>query len=331
MSQAVDNAAAELPDAESAFEMNDLEAIRAEVVRICKGEGKTYAKVGLEAGLGESTVSEFLARRYRGRNDNVAGKLTVWLESRQAAKAARSVVPRSPAWVETPTAKRIWQALTYAQTMPEIAIAATPPGFGKTATAKHYQRTRSNVWLVTMQPITGGVSNMLGAICQTMGIEERSATRFAQAIHARVAGTDGLLIVDEAQHLKAEAIDQLRSFHDISGIGLALLGNPNVYGRFEGASAREQMAQISSRLGKRVTVTRVAPRDVCMLLDAWNLESEQERRFLKAIATKPGALRSVDKVLRLASLLADGDEEPRGIKHIKAAWEDYTAQPQSAE
>lgn len=43
-----------------------------------------------------------------------------------------------------------------------------------------------------------------------------------------------------------------------------------------------------------------------MILDAWEIEGEAERKLLAGIAAKPGALRVMSKVIRLAGMLVPG-------------------------
>ena len=57
-------------------------------------------------------------------------------------------------------------------------------------------------------------------------------SEMAKAIHARLEGTKGLLIIDEAQNLFPKAMDQIRSFHDQAEIGIALVGNQTVAARY---------------------------------------------------------------------------------------------------
>ena len=58
-----------------------------------------------------------------------------------------------------------------------------------------------------------------------------------------------------------------------------------------------------------------------MLVNAWGVVEKAEIDFLKIIGRKPGALRNLDKVMKLASMLAAGAGDARSLKHIRAAWE----------
>lgn len=57
-----------------------------------------------------------------------------------------------------------------------------------------------------------------------------------------------------------------------------------------------------------------------MLVSAWQIEGAAESRLLRSIAAKPGALRGMTKALRLGHVVAAGEGQPLGERHIRAAW-----------
>lgn len=80
----------------------------------------------------------------------------------------------------------------------------------------------------------------------------------SRATSSRLKGTQGLLIVDEAQHLSAGAIDQLRAVHDRAEVGLALLGNEEVWSRIDGGGrkAQAQLNDTQSERSQQVELTK---------------------------------------------------------------------------
>jgi len=306
------------------FSPEELADIRTEARAVLDAEGLTQAEGAREAGIAYSTFSAFLNGTYSGNNDKPAGDVQIWLSSRKEKQRTARAVPKSPEFLMTPTAASIITSLRFAQTMPDITVVAGGAGIGKTSCAEHYTATNPNVWKVTMEPNTSSVNTMLSEICETLGILERSPAKLSAAIRRKVQNTGGLLIIDEAQHLSSQALDQLRSIYDRAGVGIALLGNETVYSRLEGEGRKSSFAQLFSRIGMRLTQSKSRTGDACALLKAWGVENKDELRYLKAIAQKPGALRVLTKCLQLASMLAAGADEPRALKHYKAAWERLT-------
>lgn len=309
------------------FTAEEQAAIRGAVRAIMEAENLSQADVARQAGIAYGTFTGWLGGTYQGNNDRVAGEVQIWLSSRTEQKRAASVVPRMPGFQPTPSAQEFLDALLYAQTMPEIAVIAGGAGIGKTTAVEHYRANNPNVWVATMDPSTSSVHAMMGELCEVIGVTERATTKYARAIGRRVKDTGGLIVIDEAQHLSATALDQLRSLYDRYGIGLALVGNETVYARLEGEGRKAQFAQLFSRLGMRVTQSRPQANDMCVLLAAWNVKDGEELRMLKAIARKPGALRTMSKCLQLATMLAAGAGEARTIQHIKRAYQRLSASP----
>lgn len=310
------------------FSPRDLDEIRSNVRAVIENERMTQADAARESGVAYSTFSAFLNGTYTGNNDKPAGDIQIWLSSRQEKKRTARSMPKAPDFQVTPSAENFINAMRFAQAMPDIAVIAGGAGIGKTSCAEYYAATNSNVWLVTMEPNTSTVNTMLAEICETMGVIEKSPTKLSGAIRRKVQGTSGLIIIDEAQHLSPQALDQLRSIYDRAGIGIALLGNETVYSRLEGEGRRSTFAQLFSRIGMRVTQPRARAADVCALLKAWGITEREDLKYLKAIAQKPGALRVLTKVLQLSSMLAAGANEDRTIKHYRAAWERLSTSPQ---
>lgn len=305
-----------------AFTDAEIEETRASVRAIMAAENQSQADIAKATGIPYGTFTGWLGGTYKGRNDKVAAEVHIWLTSREENRRNLSIVPRVPEFQMTPSARRFLDTLNFAQILPEISVIAGGAGIGKTTAAHYYDATHPNVWLCTMDPSTSSVNAMMQEICQVLGVTEKSATKLARAIGAKVQGTDGLIIIDEAQHLSSAALDQLRSLFDRYGVGIALLGNESVYARLEGSTgARANFAQLFSRIGVRVTQLKPKHQDMCTLIAAWGVTDKEEIKFLKAIGSKPGALRGMTKCLQLASMIAAGAQEPRALRHIRAAWE----------
>lgn len=276
--------------------------------------------IGREAGISSGAVSAFLSGTYKADMLPLAQKLDAWLTASLAREQAK--LPAAPAWIETPTAQRIMTALSYAQMASDLACIYGAAGVGKTATLHHYAQATPNVWIATMTPATASAATCLEEVCEAVGLRDASggAARMQRALINRLRDTRGLLAIDEAQHLSVSALETIRSLHDATGIGLAILGNETVYARITGGTRAANFAQLFSRIGKRLRVQRPTDKDVRELLDAWKIDGREEREISERIALAPGGLRGLTKTLRLASMLAQG--KTPGAQEIRAAWRD---------
>ncbi|PIW30385.1 MAG: hypothetical protein COW30_02435, partial [Rhodospirillales bacterium CG15_BIG_FIL_POST_REV_8_21_14_020_66_15] len=307
----------------------EIDGIRAEIAEIKEQSGLSWADLARESGMPAGTIQPFTKSNYTGDNQKIAEKAKIWLMSRADKQQASRKLRRSPEFQKTPTASAFLETLMYAHTSPEIAVISGSPGTGKTCTAEHYAATSSNVYMTTMQPCTATVNTMLNAIAEAMKLNERSQGKLSGAIGAKVRGAGALIIVDEAQHLATAALEQLRSLFDIYKVGIVLIGNEEVYSRLEGGARKATFAQLYSRIGMRTNKSKPAAKDVCMLLDAWDVPADA-RTLLKTIAQKPGGLRTIDRTLKLVHVLAAGKNEPITERLIKGAYERLSSNGEGA-
>lgn len=308
------------PEEDKIFSDTETTEIRNRAKMVIEDAKLSAKSAADEAGIGYSTFHAWLSGTYKGKNNRVTDDANKWLVARTEKQRRLQTVQKPPCFQNTPSAKEFMEHLHYAQSLPELVVIAAASGIGKTTAAEQYRKQNPNVWLATMSPATSTVNGMLKHVCRKLGIAERRYGELVDAIGRRVANTGGLIIIDEAQHLAPLALDQLRYFFDEYGVGLAFIGNEEVYARLEGDGTTAKFAQIYSRVGGRTAKTKPTANDISMLLDAWGVKDAGEIKLLKAIALKPGALRRMTKCLQLASMLAAGAQEPRAEKHLRAAF-----------
>ena len=290
--------------------------LRAEAAR----RGLSMAVVAQRAGIGNSTLNAWMNGKYAGDNERVERDVRRWLDSLRVEEQARAVVANAPGFVRTKTAEAFLTALEHAQYTADLVVVCGEAGVGKTTACEEYERSRPNVWLLTGEPSFSSTHALLEELCEVIGVTERSPSRRSRSIIARVRGSSGLIVIDEAQHLSVAAIEQLRSIHDKGRIGLALVGNAGVYARLQGDSRGNVTPQLSSRIGLRLQRKTARAEDVDAILDAWGVTDDGVRRLLRVVARKPGALRGMVKTLRLARTIAAGAGAEMGPAHIEGAW-----------
>lgn len=279
--------------------------------------------VAKEAGISAATLNQWLAGKYTGNNETVDTKMRLWMEADAARRAAGDRMPSAPTFVATPTAARVLGTLAYAQMGGDIVTVYGGAGLGKTSAIGQYRDTNPNVWVATMTPSTAGVVTALEEICEAMGLSPGGGARkMAKAINRRVRDTHGLLAIDEAQHLSVQALDEIRAIHDATGIGIALVGNEGVFSRMAGGRNAQQLDRLFSRVGKKLPLRTSTEADVLTLVKAWGIADEKCHKTLIEIARGPGALRTLTKTLRLASMNAAA--EGRGVccQDVRAAAQD---------
>lgn len=304
------------------------DALRVEVKQVQEQRGCPMTELAKEAGIPYGTFSQWAAGNYAGRVRTYDDKVERWLRGLDGAKRAQGALPPPPPFVRTPSAESFITAFEHAQYAPDMVVVAGAAGVGKTSAIQAYRALAANVWLISGEPCITTPRMILDEIAELLGLAEgRSSHRVSRAIVARMRGTRGLLVIDEAQELNTATLNQLRALHDLAGVGVALVGNEKVQSRIEGGARKPEFAQLFSRIGMRVPRSGALKGDVDMLLDAWGIQGAGERRLLVAIAREPGALRSMTKTLRIASMQARAADVPLAVPHIKLAWEHLTSRP----
>lgn len=291
---------------------------RAAIRAIVDNDGVTYSAIAREIGLSATALSQFMNENYRGDNDSVSGKLAVWLENRTRKTNA---MPLAPDFVQTRTVKQIWSALQYAQLAQCISVIYGSPGVGKSKALQQFVRERPNVWLITVSPSRSSLSECLYELALELGVGDapRRAGQLGRVIRRKLRGTSGLLIIDEAYHLDYPVLEELRILQEETGIGLALVGNNQVYSKLTGGNSRNvDFARLFSRIAKKVAILKTKKDDVKAISAAWGL-GDKERELVVQLAERPGALRTVSHTLRLAAMFAAGANESLSEKHIRAA------------
>ncbi len=294
------------------------EMVRKEMSRT----GMSQARLAKESGITQARLSQWFSGKYAGNNEAVAQELFRWLNAAQQRGKDGRQLAVAREWELTPTAQNILDALRYAQSAGDIALIYGGAGLGKTCTARRYQEDYPNVWIATMTPAMNTVAACLERISCAVGLPEAqpSAVKTENAIIGRLEGTGGLLIVDEAQHLPVSGLDAIRSIHDATGAGLALMGNESVYARITGGTRQAHFAQLFSRVGYRTRLTTPTVGDVETIVAAWGVRDKKGQGLCLEIAKQAGALRGLSKVLKLGTAMLGEDEAGLTFEHIQAAW-----------
>lgn len=268
----------------------------------------TKAEAARRSGIPESSFHQWLSGDYSGRLDKLNEKARNWLAAQEDMTQVSAAIPMPPAYVALNVHAQLTDMLTAAQIVPAMVMATVGAGMGKTYTARRYVATHPNSWLTTMTAYTRTVHGVLQAVARSVGLKNVSNAEIVYAIGDRLEKRDAptLLVIDEAQWLGDDSLNQLRHFSDDYGCGLALLGNKAFYRRFADWTNADQGAQLQSRAFKRLDLERLSLEDARAYVAAWGVEDPGEAEYLTGLALKPGALRGLNFTIQLARMSAAG-------------------------
>lgn len=211
-------------------------------------EGITQREAGRKLGVTDGLISGFLSGKYKTPHT-----LIPKIEQLMEMDKKKAVAPRAPEFAPTSVSRVVQNAIAYAHLRGVISVVYGDAGVGKTSTVREYVKNDKLALLVTISPTYASITGVNDLIAEQLGVRERVSRRITKEIVERLKGSGRVLIVDEAQHLTVRALNHLRCLSDESGIGVALIGNEEVYSKLRG-SGKADFAQLFSRVGMRKQV-----------------------------------------------------------------------------
>lgn len=293
--------------------------------------GYSWTELAKRIGIPHGTLSQFGPGTYKGNNQPVADAVFRYRQHLIAQAEVAAEAPVRPSYFETETSRQLCNMLRFAQAG-RVVVAAMGAGTGKTSSAEHYAACFPHVYLSTMSPSSAGVNNMQIEVLAALGEADAVGTpqKLSRRIRERVKGRQALIIFDEAQHLSEKAIEEIRSWHDATGVGIALFGNVKVLQQLEGGSRAAAYAQLYSRVSLRLTRLVPTPADLETFADAWRVNGDDARQFIRRIGSMPGGLRGATFTVELAHMMAHASNDDLALAHLQDAWSQLSSRPIAA-
>lgn len=271
----------------------------------------TQRTLATEVGLTSGALSSYLNEKYTGDNNKITGLLENWLAQRRERQNKLMVAPD---FIETETAKEVMKGLRYAHLLGTMTTIFGASGVGKTTTSIEYQKRHPNIWMITANPSRASLSETLYEMALELGLSEapKRKASLSRLIVNKLKNTKGLFIIDEADHLPYEVLEELRLIQEASKVGLALIGNHKVYNRMRGgANNAHDYARLWSRVSKHNEIEGCTQGDIQAIAKAWQLDCEDKKlmNLLNQTVKYGGGLRILTQVLRLAWISARSENQ----------------------
>ncbi|MDB5432391.1 MAG: hypothetical protein JWP35_3507 [Caulobacter sp.] len=302
------------------FTPSEIDDLRGRLKALKAAQEASWTNVAGWVGVPSGTISAWTEGTYNGGkyydNQTVPAAVYRFFLASEEKAALQAVMPADPDFQMTTSADRMLKVMAVAQ-LGDMGLISTPPGCGKSAAIKQYQATRPLVFVATMKPSTRGVNTMLLSILAAMNdrVTKGTPQALSERVIERVRQVNGaLLVVDEAQHLSPQALDELRAIHDCTEVGVLLSGDENLL------VALRKYPQLFSRLGVRHTQNKPLLEDVSAVAAGWGIAKGAELAFLQEIGRKSGGLRAVAKTIKLAKRAAQADGTPVSVGDLRDAY-----------
>ncbi|HGV9304570.1 TPA: AAA family ATPase [Vibrio fluvialis] len=263
----------------------------------------TASQLAKEISVSSATLSQVLKGKYAADPSAVIEKLKKWLRLRDDRLATPNI---NPGFVMTETARLIINDLTYAQVTESIVVIFGASGVGKSETLRQYQRENNNVWMVTASPSRSTLTECLYELAMELGLDDapRRKGPLSRVLRSRLRNSEGLVIIDEADHLDYPTLEELRILQEETNIGMVFVGNNKVYTQLTGGRRNEDFARLFSRIAKKRGLHKTRQNDVRAVAKAWQIHNDKELNLMMQISERPGGLRLLSKTLKLSAMYA---------------------------
>lgn len=224
--------------------------------------------------LSSAALSSYLNQKYKGSVEAVERQLSEFFkldeEAEAAAEKTASLLPRA-AYVPTSISEDVCQSIRFAQLEHCMVVLHGDAGVGKSKGAQKFLHDHpTNAVGISITPSTGTLNGSIKLLARVLRVPEcRNKMDQMMALRSRLDGTNWVIVIDEAQHLKYAALEEIRSLTDDNpmtvehGVGVVLIGNSEVYSRLQGRQ-QAQFAQLFSRIRmqREYTTRKVKEDDV---------------------------------------------------------------------
>lgn len=263
----------------------------------------SMAAVAKRCGRNEATISRYLAGTMTGDVDGLERSLRDMMDADARRQTWAEIYIETQGCTETETVLDLIRGAC------DIGLITGAAGLGKTTACRRYAATRDSSILITLSEGCGSNWSIIRLIFDRLEMRGWSRRTGGQtrgeAAASRLAGSERLLIVDNAQRATLSGLRWLFDLSDSAGIPIALVGNPDVLTRVAGSD------QLSSRIGLRADIG--SRRDMAWLDEAsesilnamWPDAPAEVRLLAQEAARQPGHLRRLVKQLRIAIRLSE--------------------------
>ena len=274
--------------------------------------------LGKRIGVSGASVSTYVNRKMACSPENIEAKLREYFrqeDEREQAAAKKEDFQLDTGYKPTSVSEDAYQTIQHAQQERKLVILHGDPGVGKTQAALQYCRDnpKSTVY-IRIQAHKTSMAGVASMLCDRLGLPQTGGSeKMWDAIHARLMNTNMLIIVDEAQLLKQNVLDELRQFPD----GDELEGIPG--------NERIRRIEIRKQTRSRMAVQRayrtrdLTKEDVQMLFPQFT--GPEQKKELKLLAD---ICRASSSDIRMAKNIVDlaagaGDLSYEGLLRAAAS------------
>lgn len=294
--------------------MQEKEAIE-RLLQYKEATGKTQTEIAKELDISDPQLSQFLKGTYKAPHVIIPK-----IERFFKFVSQKEIAPKAPGYKKTSISNTVYNLIAYCHIQGKIGVSYGDAGIGKTMAIREYEREHPNESIViTVSPCYASITGVNELLAEQLKIREKVARKiYGEAVY-KLKRSNKVLIIDEAQHLTVRVINHLRCMSDESGIGIAFIGNEEIYLKMRG-SGQASYAQLYSRIAdnKHVLTSHVTKEDIELLFEDSELEEKAIELLLAISRTNYGIRGAVNVFVNTAAAFGtvDGQGIAKMTKHM---------------
>jgi DNA transposition AAA+ family ATPase len=226
--------------------------------------GVSQNRAAKDIGYSSPVLSDYRNNKYSGDVEGLEEAIVKWIGRTEQAHARKKVPV-----VETDQLRKIVNAIAMAHAEGDIALIVDDAGGGKTTAARSYadQNPRTTIYIDVVKGMNARA--LILRIAESLGIDTIRVSQQAliQNVSASLADRNMVVILDEADYLKADALEfSRRLVNDLGQSGLVLIGLPRLTGTIQ--NLKNDHRQLESRIGVYLPLSGLSKKDAKKIAQA---------------------------------------------------------------
>ncbi len=275
-----------------------------EFKRFLKAQGLKQAYVARSLGVSSSQLSQWMSQKYQGDTATLEAALRNFMDNYTTKRSESSEsIPVQPLHNYSSAMFVAEEAVVNE----EMVVLYGIPGSGKSVVAREFVSRHPEAVFVEVVP---GIrpDSLLKTIAAILGIGGiRAGDELIWEIAREFGRRDGVLVIDEAEHLTVKGLEVIRRIHDFSRVPVVLVGTYGLIKNLKGNNG--ELLQLYSRIQGRWEFKESSSEDMERLFGSLSPVICRYTRHLRR------AVNLYAKAQRFAAM----NQEPLNAGHIEAA------------